>query len=214
MGKLIRDILEESVTKFADIKAVKWLEKKEILERSYRELMENVVAIRKGLLAEGFSGKHIALIGTSSVEWIESYLAIVTGKTVAVPLDAGLPAEDLMDLINRSDSEALFLGSKHKVLLDGILAECPKIRKIWLLQEEAPEALGDKVVSLAEIKTASQNSEMDSDRPDPDDVATIIYTSGTTGKSKGVMLTQNNLATNVLSVTYTKEPGTVMLSVL
>ncbi len=44
------------------------------MERSYGELMENVVSTRKGLLAEGFEGKHIALIGTSSVEWMESYL--------------------------------------------------------------------------------------------------------------------------------------------
>ena len=65
MGMLIRDILEESAKKFADIKAVKWLEKKEILERSYSELMDNVVILRKGLLAEGFSGKHIALIGST-----------------------------------------------------------------------------------------------------------------------------------------------------
>ena len=71
---LIRNILEESVRKFDEVKAVKWLKKKEIMERSYGELMENVVSTRKGLLAEGFEGKHIALIGTSSVEWMESYL--------------------------------------------------------------------------------------------------------------------------------------------
>lgn len=211
---LIRDIVEESEKKFSEITAVKWLRKKEILERSYRELMENVVAVRKGLLAEGFEGKHIALIGTSSVEWIESYLSIITGKMVAVPLDAGLPGEDLTDLINRSDSEALFLGPKNQGLLEEILEKCPKIKKIWLLQEEKTESSDEKVMSLAEIKTASQKNDIASDRPDPDDVATIIFTSGTTGKSKGVMLTQNNLAANVISVDYSAEPGTVMLSVL
>lgn len=214
MEKLIRDILEESTEKFAEIKAVKWLQKKEIHERSYRELMGNVVTIRKGLLAEGYEGKHIALIGTSSVEWIESYLAVITGKTVAVPLDAGLPGEDLIDLINRSDSEALFLSPKHKPLLDAIKAECPKLRKIWMLQEDETEASDEKVVSLAELKEAGKNSNTDAERPDAEDVATIIFTSGTTGKSKGVMLTQNNLATNVISVNYTSDPGTVMLSVL
>ncbi len=71
----IRDILEESVQKFGEVKAVKWLNRKEVLERSYSEMLrKNVISIRKGLLAEDFEGKHIALIGTSSVEWIESYL--------------------------------------------------------------------------------------------------------------------------------------------
>ena len=92
---LIRDILEESVQKFGEVKAVKWLNRKEILERSYSEMMKNVISTRKGLLAEGFEGKHIALIGTSSIEWIESYLGIITGCTTAVPLDAALPAAPL-----------------------------------------------------------------------------------------------------------------------
>lgn len=214
MGMLIRDILEGSAEKFADIKAVKWLQKKEILERSYKELLENVVAVRKGLLAEGFQGKHIALIGNSSVEWIESYLGIVTGETVAVPLDAGLPGEDLIDLINRSDAEGLFLSPKGAALLDPVLASCPKLRKIWLLQEEEAEASDEKVVSLSDLKKAANENSADSGSPDPGDVATIIFTSGTTGKSKGVMLTQDNLATNVEYVRYTAEPGTAMLSVL
>lgn len=214
MGMLIRDVLEDSVGKYAEIKAVKWLNKKEILERSYSGMMENVVAVRKGLLAEGFQGKHISLIGTSSVEWIESYLGIITGNTVAVPLDAGLPGEDLTDLINRSDSEGLFLSPKNTALLDEILTQCPKLRKIWLLQEDASESADEKVESLAELKAASKGQDADADRPDADDVATIIFTSGTTGKSKGVMLTQYNLASNVEAVNYTAEPGGIVLSVL
>ena len=95
---LIRNILEESVQKFGEVKAVKWLNRKEVLEKSYSEMMKNVISTRKGLLAEGFEGKHIALIGTSSVEWIESYLGIITGCATAVPLDAALPCEELIDL--------------------------------------------------------------------------------------------------------------------
>ena len=49
---LIRDILEESEKKFSEIKAVKWLKKKEICDRSYRELMENAKSVRKGLCEE------------------------------------------------------------------------------------------------------------------------------------------------------------------
>lgn len=214
MGMLIRGMLEESAKKFADIKAVKWLVKKEIHERSYSELMENMAAVRKGLQAEGFNGKHISLIGTSSVEWIESYLGIITGNTVAVPLDAGLPEEDLVDLVNRSDSEALFLSPKNQALLDGILAKCPKIKKVWMLQEESPGVSGEKTSSLGALKAAASKCNSDTSVPSPDDVATIIFTSGTTGKSKGVMLTQENLATNVASVDYSTDPGSILLSVL
>lgn len=51
---LIRDILEESEKKFSEIKAVKWLKKKEICDRSYRELMENAKSVRKGCVRKAF----------------------------------------------------------------------------------------------------------------------------------------------------------------
>lgn len=214
MGTLILDILEESEKKFSEIRAVRWLKKKEIYEISYRAIMENVRAVRNGLSEEGFLGKHIALIGSSSVEWIESYLGIITGKTVAVPLDAMLPIEDLTELINRSDSEALFLSPKNQGFLEEILAQCPKLKKIWLLQEETTEFSDERTASLGKLKEAGKESRADAGRPEAGDIATIIFTSGTTGKSKGVMLTQENLASNVLSVDFVLEPGTVVLSVL
>lgn len=212
---LIRDILEESGRNYAEIPAIKWLKKKEIQEINYRGLLENVTAVRKGLLAEGFSGKHIALIGSSSAEWVESYMGIITGSTVAVPLDVNLPGEDLIDLLNRSDSAGLFLSPKQKGLLEQIREKCPKLQKIWMLEDAAASQTDSAAIfSLADLKAAGADSAADADRPDPEGIATIIFTSGTTGKSKGVMLTQKNLAENVKSVQYTAKPGSVLLSVL
>lgn len=210
---LIREILEESVQKFGEVKAVKWLNRKEVLERSYSEMLRNVISIRKGLFAEDFAGKHIALIGASSVEWIESYLGIITGCTTAVPLDAALPCEELIDLINRSDSEALFLSPKHRPYLEAFLANCPKLQKVWMLQEEV-EDVPSGVYSINELRNTGISASADVSCPAAEDIATIIFTSGTTGKSKGVMLTQNNLASNVEAVKISAEPGTAMLSVL
>lgn len=232
MEKLIRDIIEESACRFAELTAVKWLKKKEIFEINYASLNENITAIRKALLKEGFLKKHIALIGTSSVEWIESYLGIITGGCVAVPLDAGLPDKDLTDLINRSDSEALFLSPKNLSLLSSILADCPKLKNIWILNSDNNDTEKNSILNkisafannsinnsntvsfVSDLKNVVRTSDNDADRPAPDDIATIIFTSGTTGKSKGVMLTHNNLASNVQSVNYYTESGTVMLSVL
>lgn len=221
---VIRDILEESMEKFSKLQAVKWLKKKEIQERSYRELWERVTKVRKGLLAEGFAGKHIALIGTSCVEWIESYLGIITGGAVAVPLDAALPAKELVDLLNRSDSEGLFLSPRHSALLEMLLAGCPKLQKVWMLGEPTAASDGEgawdwrkaseRMDSQDRLMEAGENSGEDALCPEPEAVATIIFTSGTTGKSKGVMLTQRNLAENVLAVNYRAKPGSVLLSVL
>ncbi len=205
----IREIVDAAVSSFAGLPAVRWLEKKDVKERSYDKLGEHVAAIRQGLANEGFSGAHIALIGTSSISWIESYLAVTTSENVAVPLDAGLPVEDLLELLNRADAEALFLVPKAAAMADALRANCPKIRKIWLLQEE--DADGAETVGALLRSGANGSKEFHSNGGD---IATIIYTSGTTGKSKGVMLTQENLAENVASVNYVVDPGCVMMSVL
>ena len=206
--KSIGEIWSTALTNYAELPAVRWLVKKDIQERSYKELGEDVKAIKSGLAAEGFHGSHISLIGTASISWIGAYLAITTGDNVAVPLDAGLPAEDLIDLLNRSDSEALFLIPKAKALVEVIRQSCPKVRKIWLLQEETEEGFE----TLADLRAAGNGEQVAS--AEGEDIATIIYTSGTTGKSKGVMLTQTNLAENVANVNFSSEPGTVLMSVL
>ncbi|MCR5587323.1 MAG: AMP-binding protein [Lachnospiraceae bacterium] len=223
---LIRELIEESASKFADIKAVKWLEKKDIKERSYKELGENVVLIRKGLKAEGFTNKHIAFVGESSVFWIECFIGVITGSNVSVPLDFGLPTEDLVDLINRSDSEGLFVSLKKKGAIKDILENCPKIKKIWILSDKDDKALdaiskeldgvdgfNEKIEMYSELKKSGVDSEDDS-APTAEKLATIMFTSGTTGKSKGVMLSQENFATNVEAVAYGREPGLIMMSVL
>lgn len=207
--KTIREIWDTACNAYAERPAVRWLVKKEIKERSYEGLNEDITAVRKGLAASGFSDAHIALIGNASVEWIGSYLGITTGTNVAVPLDAGLPIEDLAALLNDADAQALFLSPRLAAAADTLRRECPKLRSIWLLQETAAEGME----TVTDLK-AKGESVSDTAGRAPDEIATLIYTSGTTGKSKGVMLTQLNLSENVASVPFTVDPGCVLMSVL
>ena len=207
--KTIRELWDHAEKEFADLPAVRWLEKKDVLEISYKELGEEISAIRKGLKAEGFENAHISLLGASSVNWIKCYLALTTGQNIAIPLDAGLPVEDLVALLLDADAEALFLMPKMAPYAEAFRAKCPKLRKIWLLQEEPQEGFE----SLSELKAAGTGTP-DVEGKAAGELATLIYTSGTTGKAKGVMLTQSNLAENVAAVSYYSDPGTVMMSVL
>ena len=231
----IRQLVESSAIKYTDIPALKWTAGPEIMQVTYGSLFENVAKIRKGLSADGFNGSHLALIGTSSISWMESYLAITSGNNVAIPLDPLLPSEDLIDLVQRSDSEGVFLEESNMVLAEKILAQCPKVNKIYLLNDfdSKKKVYSDpKLHSISEyelskydanhhnrissIKTLKELSDYVDDVPgnEGDDTAMIIFTSGTTGKSKGVMLSQKALISNVESVEYDVEPGKTLLSVL
>ena len=209
MEKTIYTMWKRCQEKYADLAAVHWLVKKDVQEKKYSELAADAAAIGKGFVAEGFEHKHISLIGTSSVYWITAYMSVVTSTNTAVPLDSALPAPDLIDLINRSDSEGVFLDKTFVSLAEKIKAECPKVRKIWMLNGDAVEG----TESVADLMAAGKDADAPA-QPTEDDISMIVFTSGTTGKSKGVMLTQSNLYCNIEAVLYDMDSGLIFLSVL
>ncbi|MDO4803722.1 MAG: AMP-binding protein [Lachnospiraceae bacterium] len=213
-GHIIVELLENTVAQYPDTAAVRWIVKKQIPEKTYSELYADKNKISNALLKNGFEGKQVAMIGTSSYEWIATYLGIISAKMTAVPLDPMLPPIELCDLINRSDSEALFVAPKLAGLIDVVKENCPNVRLYVILQNE-PSAEGASVITFADfIADESSDALPEDKRPLPDDVCTFIFTSGTTGKPKGVMLTQRNIYDDVTNVIVHFKPGTTMLSVL
>ena len=209
MDKTLHTMWSRCAREYSALPAVRWLVKKDVQERTYGELCAVTDSIKKGLAAEGFSKAHIALIGTSSVEWIEAYMAVVTTNNAAVPLDCGLPAHDIIELIQRADIEGVFIDAKFSALIESIKANCPKVRKIWLLSEEKCE----NTETIADLTEAGADTDMPLP-PEENDICMIVYTSGTTGKSKGVMLTQSNLYSNIEAILFHIPPGRVFMSVL
>jgi long-chain acyl-CoA synthetase len=86
--------------------------------------------------------------------------------------------------------------------------ECPDVKIITLTDE----VLGN-AATWGSLK-APASYDYDSVSVDKDDLSTIMFTSGTTGKSKGVMLTQNNIAADVVGMVFPIPEATRLLSVL
>ena len=95
-GHIIARLLEDTVAKYPDYPAVRWIVKKQIPEKTYAELNEDRNKVAGALLRGGFEGKQVAMIGTSvfidDVNWImvlsASALAGVLSLLTSV---AGLP---------------------------------------------------------------------------------------------------------------------------
>ena len=173
-GHIIARLLEDTVAKYPDYPAVRWIVKKQIPEKLYRELNEDRNKVAAALLKNGFEGKQVAMIGTSSYEWIASYLGIVSTKITAVPLDPMLPPLELCDLINRSDSEALFIAPKLASLIDLVKENCPAVR-LYVVLDGKPSPEDSSIVSFAEFISGEDGAAVPEDkRPQSDDVCTII----------------------------------------
>lgn len=177
--------------------------KNRIVNKTCLEFSNEIDALGTFLYEKGFRDKHIAIIGENSYEWLVSFLAIVNGGNVAVPIDKEQPAERIKQLLMQSDCEAVIVSKSYADLVD--------------------ENSGAAVFSLSgftEYISEGQNlivsgkTEYLNYSIETDNVAAIFFTSGTMGNSKGVMLSQKNIIYNVYASRKFVEVNGVVLSVL
>lgn len=177
--------------------------------KTYTQLRDDSERFAAVLSALSERGKHIAVIGATSYAWITAYYGITSSGSVAVPLDANLPSEDLCELIDRADVTTLVYDGTKKEAALRASKQCSGLKHLIAME---PESRVDNALSMWElIAEAAPAADC---HPKPEDLATIMFTSGTTGKSKGVMLTHRNLAENATALDMGYEPGMVVMSVL
>ena len=186
-----------------------------VAEKSYTDLRKDSEHFSDLLETLKVRGGHVALIGPTSYEWILSYFGTVNSGSVAVPLDASLPAADVCELVDRADAVVLVADEARKDVLEAARIQCPKLRYLISMQKTED---GDGILALPKLMemTLEEMEPGTGAKADlrPDQLASILFTSGTTGKSKGVMLTHRNLAENATCLDMKFPERSVLLSVL
>jgi long-chain acyl-CoA synthetase len=171
---------------------------------SHQQLLANVQAVADGLTALGLQrGDRVGLLSENRPEWAQADYAMLCAGLLNVPLYPTLPANQLGFILNDSGARAVFVSNAE--LLDKMRACKPDtvtLERIIVFDPITPLQEGElSYQQLLELGRRQPSAEFRERalRAQPDDVATIIYTSGTTGKPKGVVLTHNNLYTNVVA---------------
>lgn len=132
-------------------------------------------------------GDRSALMMENRPESIFSFFSIWAKKGIAISLDAGYTVDQLAYVLGDSTPKYLFVSNKTKKVAEEANLKLNNIIKIINV---------DELVLPAEYKIKKEEFENDSN----DDVAVIVYTSGTTGNPKGVMITYENIKTNMEGV--------------
>ena len=175
---------------------------------TYGDLARRIAATHRLFRQLGVKrGDKIALMGKNSVTWIETYMATITYGAVIVPVLHDFNHIDAQHIIVHSESVLLFVNESIFEHID--FDSIPGVRGAFSLERR--EVLAERPGVEASKALAGLNDNMkrrypkgftqaDIDYPDlpKDTVIEINYTSGTTGFSKGVMLTLDNLAGNVV----------------
>ncbi len=194
--------IEQSIRQNWEIDALSNYREKEY---TYKDIAGKILKLHILFRESGLKeGDKIALVGRNSANWCITYLATVTYGAVIVPVLPDFKPEDLINIINHSDSRILFVDDKIFESLElSKMAEITGVISLDSFGMISPVSplFGESFEHLEEAYSKSYPSLSREDvkfsAVTNDALAVISYTSGTTGFSKGVMITHNSLACNV-----------------
>jgi long-chain acyl-CoA synthetase len=168
-------------------------------------------------------GDRVGIMSENRPEWALADWACLCSGMTDVPVYPTLPAEQIVHPLNDSGTVALFVSNADQAAkAKSVRGELKTVRTIISFNEPKPDGAD---MTIAELEKAGAALDSEAKAAEfkataltvkPDDLATLIYTSGTTGLPKGVMLTHDNIASNVAAA-RTKVPvvaGEVALSFL
>ncbi len=174
------------------------------------ELFNRIFTLRDYLFKLGIQqGSKLAIISENRTEWIITDLACVLSGFINVPIYTTLSSESIKYILNDSKSIACFVSNNlqmEKVLK--VRNELPDLKYIISFNDLKTKIHNESIISFSEILKEKKKNDREKlivkveeilRKVDEEDLVTIIYTSGTTGIPKGVMLTQKNLYSNVIS---------------
>ncbi len=192
---------------------------------STQHVQDTVNALSAGLLQKGISGGNmsvegadkIAIISNNRPEWVFADLAVQQIGAILVPVyPTTNPIE--LEFIFKDAAVKMVFVSNHDMLQKvlGVADKIPSIQNIYTFDDVADASHWTSL--LINETAALQKMEKIKAVISPKQIATIIYTSGTTGTPKGVMLSHENIYTNVMyskeSFPFPDSPATKVLSFL
>ena len=169
---------------------------------THNEIRDMINYLGTALISLGLKNKRIAVIGENRYEWELAYLSIVCGTGIVVPLDRSLPPNELEELIERSEVEAIFYSKKYEEVIK--LIRYSDKNKLKHLISTDTDVHDEGIYSEKELIEKGKELVKDGNREfldakiNPEEMQIMLFTSGTTSKSKVVALCHKNLVSNVM----------------
>ena len=165
---------------------------------STQEFIETANHLSMGLLKLGIQpGDKIAMIANNRSEWHITDLAILQIGAINVPIYPTITEEDYTYIMNDSEVKMIFVSDEEILQkVSNIKANVPSLDKVFTFDTIANSEHWTKVIELGKDGDLNQVETLKSQIKE-DDLATLIYTSGTTGNPKGVMISHQNIVSNV-----------------
>lgn len=167
---------------------------------STSEFLKTAMDVSRGLISLGVHpGDKIAVVSSNRVEWNTMDIALQQIGAIMVPVYPNISEADYKYIFNNAEIKLCFVGTDelfHKI--ENIKSEVPSLEKTYTFDKVDGAPNWESVIKHA-ADTPEEEVKKRSAAIKNGDLVTIIYTSGTTGNPKGVMLSHNNILSNVLA---------------
>lgn len=175
-------------------------------EITYKEFSDDVNSLGTAIIKLlNQKDKRIIVIGETQYGWYVSYMALLCGAGLAVPVDRELPDNELENVVKRSRATTIIYSPRKADSIKKIKETCPEVK--YFVEMKSDKPLEGKDVGIEYLIKAGKNIIDSGDDSfskieiDPEEFKVLIFTSGTTSNSKGVMICNRNLAANINAIT-------------
>ncbi|TWO31970.1 AMP-binding protein [Seonamhaeicola sediminis] len=167
---------------------------------STKEYINQANKVSRGLLRLGVKpNDKIAVISTTNrTEWNVLDIGVLQLGAQNVPIYPTISKEEYQYILNHSEATHCFVSDETILEKLNQIKKNTKIKGVYTFDNVDGEKNWKEVLDLGEDESNQKEVEAAKEKVKPQDLATIIYTSGTTGTPKGVMLSHNNLVSNVI----------------
>lgn len=204
--KTVKEIFIHSMKNYADETLIlqKPNHKEPYKEYTYKKFGEDVVDLGSKLIKMLPKNSRVVIVSETTYDWYVSYMTLLCGAGIVVPVDKELPENELENVINRANATAVIYSAKKEDAIKKIENNVPTVK--YFIKMDSDEHIMDKHMGFnyliqegKEIFDSGDTSYLDIEI-DPEEFKMLIFTSGTTSKSKGVMICNRNLAANINAV--------------
>lgn len=237
----IKELMDTSAELFSDRTAFLYKPKggDKYVPVTFRQFKSEVDALGTALIDLGLKNGRIAIISENRYEWAVSYMAVVNGTGVVVPLDKELPENEIENLLVRAEVDAVIFSAnlkehiinisqrisfiKHYIIMDDVTAA--DMAADTASDTGAGTGTGTDADTFTNLSSlvekgkkliAAGNKAFTEAQIDTEAMSILLFTSATTDKSKAVMLSHRNIAENLMAMSSMLNivPDDIFLSVL